>query len=58
MLHYRGVTNTTCFIVLLCYFFVVGDAETSSINGFPLQVSLLHCYVLGTYTPKVRGLEL
>jgi len=49
-------SNTTCFIVPLCYFFVVGDAETNSVNGFPLQVSLLHCYILGTCTPKVYNI--
>jgi hypothetical protein len=35
-------SNTTCFIVHLCYIFVVGDAVTNTINGFPLQLSLLY----------------
>jgi len=52
----RSNTTRTCFILPLCYFFVVGDAETNSVNGFPLQVSLLHCYILGTYTPKVYNI--
>jgi hypothetical protein len=34
--------NTTCFIVHLCYIFVVGDAVTNTVNGFPSQLSLLH----------------
>jgi hypothetical protein len=37
-------SNTICFIVHLCYIFVVGDAVTNTINGFPLQLSLLHTF--------------
>jgi hypothetical protein len=39
-------SNTTCFIVHLCYYFDIGDAVTRSVSGFPLQVSLLHRYIL------------
>jgi len=54
MLHYKAVTlhaplqssNNTCFIVHLCYFFVVGVTMTNTINGFPLQMSLLQLWTL------------
>jgi hypothetical protein len=39
-------SNTTCFIVRLCYYFDIGDAVTRSVSGFPLQLPLLHRYVL------------
>jgi hypothetical protein len=39
-------SNTTGFIVHLCYYFDIGDAVTRSVSGFPLQVPLLHCYIL------------
>jgi hypothetical protein len=37
-------SNTTCFIVHLCYIFVIEDAVTNTINGFPLQLPLLHTW--------------
>jgi hypothetical protein len=39
-------SNTTCVIVHLCYYFDIGNAVTRSVSGFPLQVSLLHRYLL------------
>ena len=42
---------TTCFVVHLCYFFFVGDAMTNTINGFPLELSLLQ-----TLNPKVYNI--
>jgi hypothetical protein len=39
-------SNTTCFIVRLCYYFDTGDAVTRLVSGFPLQVLLLHRFIL------------
>ena len=33
-------SNTTCFIGHLCNFFVIGDAVTNKISGFPLHLHL------------------
>jgi len=31
-------SNTTCFIVHLFNFFIIGDAVTNTISGFPLHL--------------------
>jgi len=41
-------SNTICFIVHLCNFFVIGDAVTNTVSGFPLHLHLHYFEHLNT----------